>query len=178
MKYLRISMFIILSSLMVSIFTSCRDDDDDTPSSVSNVFNYNGADYALTQGYIAELGEIEEDGVFDFEIYFFSEDFVVTNYNETPSGKGEAIYLDLYISTSELEDGTYNYSDELGSFTLFDGIVAIDYDFRNETGTELDVIGGKVEIKTDGNNKAIDFELRMSNGSMIEGNYTGELQRL
>ena len=76
-----------------------------------------------------------------------------------------------------LTDGTYLFdaNDDRNAFTLTDGIIFEKYNFDSEAGTRYDASSGTVEIKNDGNETEVDFELNLQNGTTIEGNWKGAL---
>ena len=178
MKSIKFNLILLLAAVFT--FTSCDSDDDNggDNNETGNFLRIDDDRFELSQGYIEEYGELQ-DGVYDWDVTLFSDDFDLTN-EEEPTGTGEAIYLDLRTSNPNgLSIGTYTYSDEeeedAGALTYVDAIAGIGISFESETGTTFIITSGTVTVSGTGSDQVIEFDLTASNGDAVTGRYKGAL---
>jgi len=176
----KFSLLLVLFVLSASIATSCKKDkkDDPTPTT-KNAFQYDSKEYELTKGFKEDLGVNSGLTSYDVDITLTSSSINYNSVAEEFNGKGDIIYLDLNTSVEgELVDGTYNFSSARNACTFVEGVVGIDYDIENETGTLDDIIGGSVVIKTIDGDQQLEFELTLSGNRKVTGFYNGNIQNI
>lgn len=158
------------------LLTACGNDDDELE--VRDEFQFNDTSYALSKGFLQDYGA-NQNPSFDWDVTLTSEDILYSETSASFNGSGDVIYLDLNTSSADgLVDGVYNFASERNSFTLVQGIIGLSYDLGNATGEDFTVIGGRVEITTDGTEKLIEFDLTASNGQPVTGQWKGNLRRI
>jgi len=170
----------VFISVLATVTTSCSNDDDavdDTPIAVANEFTYDGVTYALSQGFLEDYGD-NGNGSYDFDITLLSDDFTLDTVNQSITGTGEAVYLDLNSDNmTDLSDGTYIFAANRDAFTLVVAGIFIDYNITAETGTLVKATGGEVILSKLGTTYTIIFDLTTAAGD-ITGRYEGTLTRL
>jgi hypothetical protein len=168
-------LFFLLGLSVLLVYSGCNKDDDD---GVSNKFVLNGESYALSKGYIEDYGA-NGNGSYDFDITLTSSDINYSDAQGLFSGTGDFIYLDLNSSlASGLVEGTYSFSSTRDAFTLVDGTVGTNYDLMVFTGEDFSVVGGSVDIEIKGNETYISWNLTISNGTMVTGEFQGILREI
>ncbi|MDP5078062.1 MAG: hypothetical protein NWQ19_08205 [Nonlabens sp.] len=169
-----------LKSILLFVFAaitliSCDKDDDNGAAVVANEFTYQGVTYPLTKGILESFGE-NENGSFDFDISLFSDGIILDVPNETVTGSGQAVYLDLNSnSMNGLVNGTYNFAIERDAFTIVDGFVATEIDVATQTFVAAQVTAGNVVLTINNGQYTILFNLQDAAGEDIVGSYQGTL---
>lgn len=119
------------------------------------------------------------NGSFDFDVELTSSGINYNDFDGSFSGIGDIIYLDLNTSLSSgLVTGTYNFSSDRNAFTFVDGGVATDFDSATATGDVFAVVGGTVEIEIKGNETYFSWNLTISNGTTVTGEFQGILREV
>lgn len=171
MKNLRLVWLILIVSF--GFLISCEED-----SGPKNYFKYNGKTYKLNRGFYVNWGS-NDNGSYDFDIYFISPSIEVDPVNEEFSGVGELMYLDLNTSSEfGFVGGTYTYSEERLAFTFIGGVVGIDIDMSTEQGTLLEIDGGTIEITVNNDDPLIEFTLTTESGKTVTGKFKGDLEEI
>lgn len=165
--------FALIAIVAFTVFSGCNKDDDDT--AVKNEFTYDGNTYDLVKGYLNDVGP-NFNGTHDFDIYLTSSG--LSNNNGTITGTGDLIYLDLNTNSSTgLEAGTYNWSSTRTAFSIVPGSQAyIDYNFATFSGTTIAATAGTVDVAINGMETTITFNLTMSGGKTLTGEWKGVLE--
>ncbi|MEL6837539.1 MAG: hypothetical protein AAFP77_31310 [Bacteroidota bacterium] len=164
-----------LSLSVLFLYSSCNKDDDD---SVRNEFTLNGDSYQLAKGFMTEYGS-NGNGSFDFDVELTSSTVNYNDFDGSFSGTGDVIYFDLNTSLETgLVNGTYNFSSDRNAFTFVDGAVATNYDADTESGDVFAVVGGSVEIEIRGNETYFSWNLTISNGTTVTGEFQGILRNV
>ena len=166
-----IALFVILSLF------SCKKEEGVSPSSMYG-FVLNGETYSLEKGFLEDFGE-NSDGSFDFDIFLASSEIGYSAAAEDFNGKGNFIYLDLNTSSANgLDDGRYDYANDRRAFTLVDATVGTHFDLSEETGDIYEVLEGTVDIKVEGDETFVEFELILPNNVKVEGSFRGVLRSI
>ncbi len=158
--------------VMPLFFAACSDDDDDK----KNHFKYDGNTYEMTSGVILDWGYSWGDG-YMFDLYLFSEGIQYNGIWDI-TGTGDGIFFEFYSpNENELAAGTYNYDaeDEGDPFTFSWSDFVLDFDIENETGTEIDITGGSVEVKKSGSTYTITIDVVAEDGKPVTGYFKGTI---
>lgn len=200
MNYLKALLFLFAMAFTITTFQSCKDPCDDIvcknggtcdEGDCNCVVGFSGArcennynsfttgdnTYLITQGFIEEMGS-NGNGSFNFDVFLVSPSGI-ESYGLL-FGTADVVSLDL-TSNSEngLVDGTYIY-DKTGErelFELADSYFTLGFNFNSNAGEIVGVTEGTVDVKLDGDNVIIDFNLQSNWGDLV-GNYTGPLKTL
>jgi hypothetical protein len=160
---------IVFSGLLIS----CEEE-----SKPKKYFKYNGKTYKLDRGFFLDWQK-EENGSYDYDIWFISPSIKVDPLTDLFSGVGEIIYLDMNTSSEQgFVGGTYNFAEERLPFTFVGGTVGIDADVQTEEGTILYITGGTIDITVLDNGALIEFTLDTNTGKSITGKFRGNLDEL
>lgn len=164
------TLLLMAAFVLPVLFAACSKDDDDK----KNHFKYDGNTYEMTSGVMLNWGQWWGEG-YNFDLYLFSEGI---NYNGIwdITGTGHGIFFELYSpNENELAAGTYNYDpeDEGDPFTFSWADFVIDYDIENETGTEIDIVGGTVKVEKSGSTYTITIDATAQGGKPVTGYYKG-----
>ncbi|MFT5891569.1 MAG: hypothetical protein ACI9Y7_001674 [Dokdonia sp.] len=186
MKNLKLVVLFALVFNLVAV--SCKNDDDndndddnggDTVS--ENVMTIDGEAYDIETGFLDGFGE-NSDGSFDWDITLYSDGFSVNTEENTVSGTGSYIYIDLNTnSASGLVPGTYTFSDEREEFTWVVAEGGIDFNVETGEGTifgEATTGNGSVTITGTGSDQLIEVNILDENGNALTVSYSGVLQTL
>jgi hypothetical protein len=166
------TLLLMAAFVMPIFFASCGDDDDDQ----KNHFKYDGETYEMTSGVILNWGQWWGEG-YNFDLYLFSEGIQYNGIWDI-TGTGHGIFFEFYSpNENELAAGTYNFDpeDEGDPFTFSWSDFVIDYDIETETGTEVDITGGTVEIEKSGSTYTIEIDAVAEGGKAVTGYYKGTL---
>ena len=169
-------------SLIVLIFMGCSDDDDggnSGPGSASGQMTIEGGEtIQLKSGTIIDYGEWNSSYNFDIELFSSK-----LNSNNMASGFEDdlvsGLYFELFTENSEdLSVGVYQYDDDFsynaGTFSSADVEVSC-------TVTTFDcemedmITGGTFEVISNGNNYEFEFDVTLSSGENLTGNFSGAL---
>jgi hypothetical protein len=156
--------------MVVAVLSSCKKDN----SGPSNNITYNGKAYDISKGYLENKG-LWNTGLYEFDLTLASENITMTE-NSNASGVGNATSFQMLSSSAtELSAGSYTFSTAGTTANTFAGYVGLDFDIANVSGTLLNLVGGTVTIKKDGDNYDITFNGVIATGKTITGAYKGTL---
>ncbi len=167
-KALLLALFII-----PFIFAACSKDKDEDKK---NHFKYDGKTYEMTSGVILDWGQSWGEG-YMFDLFLFSEGI---QYNDIwdITGTGHGIFFEFFSpNENELAAGTYNYDaeDSGDPLTFHYADFVIDWDIENETGTEIDIVGGSVKVEKSGSTYTITIDAVAKGGKPVTGYYKGTI---
>ncbi len=166
-RYLYIFAFITA----VILISSCNKDKVE----IKKEFTYENQTYVLDKGYIEDFGKNDNES-YDFDVFLFSEGIVVKEME--PTGKGHAIYFDLNspISTG-LAKGKYTYNSERDAFNYTNAGAILNADISSETGEEIDVMSGDINISFNDDKTILKFNLKTTDNKSLIGEFEGILQK-
>jgi hypothetical protein len=171
MQYLHV---MALALLTMALLAGCK---KDIPSlEIKNEFIYNGTAYALTNGYLEYFGS-NGNGTFDFDVILTSASVILDG--GSLMGAGDVVYLDLNTSSAAgLVPGTYTWSGTREDFSIVHVSVGLDFDLSTLAGTRFIATAGTVDVVLDGNVTTVTFDLALSNGKTVTGEFEGVLQEI
>lgn len=176
-----INFSIIALFALLPFFLSACSDDDDNGNGINNHFTYDGDTYSLHEGMKMYWGSGWGNG-YNWDIYLHSEGVEFDKTEMDFQGSGHGMNLEMFSPIEEgIEEGTYTFDslDEENAFTFGTwSSIVIDYDMEEDTGTELDIIGGVVEISKSGNTYNITFELIVEGDQPVNGSFSGLLPEI
>lgn len=165
----------LLTLLSMLLFLSSCKKDDEGPS---NTFTFDGNTITLANGYITNYGNNGNDS-YDFDVLLTSETIIYDQTTEEFTGNGDILYLDLNSSLSTgLEVGNYIYNEEREAFTLVDAEAILNANLEQESGTEITLVGGSVEVSFDGDETILKFDLTSEENKNLKGEFKGILKKL
>ena len=176
MKKTAKNLFVVsLCSFAALNFTSCSDDDDNTPNlpeePVETPTTMN------VEGYYK--GDIYDNGTANLWVNFISKDLKYDDDEEDYTGTGDIVCLDFNTTVASnpdlptLADGTYTAADTQDDFTInIDGESYV-VKYTNSVSSEYEVIGGTATVSHSGANTVITAQLELENGEIYEFEYTG-----
>lgn len=166
---------IVLVTMLGIVFVSCSDEGED-PAPKTNFFSVDGTEYSLSEGLTIEYGGSETSG-YNFDLLVFSSGLEPDLNTETFTGEGDFIYFELWsTSTTGLVAGTYTISTENLPNTFTSNNININYVASTKTSdAEYEASAGTVTIAVDGSTYSINFDLTVTGGKTLTGNYTGTL---
>lgn len=166
--------FALIALVSFTVFTGCNKDDDDMGDEVKNEFTYDGTTYALTKGFLNDVGG-NLNGSHDWDVFLVSSGVDKNGFSLT--GTGEIIYLDLNTDTSTgLVAGTYNWANQRDPFTIVPGSeVFLDYNLDTFTGTKVAFTAGTADVAIDGTETTITFTVT-ADGKTLSGEWKGTLE--
>ena len=156
--------------IAIAVLSSCKKDDNGP----SNNVKYDGRTYELSKGYLENYGEWY-DNTYNFDLTLVSSDVTITE--SSASGVGNLVYFEMLSpSPTELAAGTYTFASSFNTANTFDqGMVGLDFDVANFTGTILSLVGGTVEVSKSGTTYDITFNGVLATGKSVSGKYSGTL---
>lgn len=176
--------FYLLSILFLGlsfITTSCDDDDDDDVVDTTNTFTIDNKSYSFSNAVGFDYGS-NGNGSDDIDVVIYSSGISYNAVNEEFSGKGNAVYLDLNVTSgAKLENGTYTFGTTRAKGFLVDGeaYVGVDATTFSSQDELYTVTSGTVVVSSaSGGNKTITFDLKTTDGVSVQnvkGNYTGSV---
>lgn len=157
-----------------TFFSGCNKDDDDMGDQIKNEFTYDGTTYAITKGYLNDVGG-NLNNSHDWDIFLVTEGVGKSGFSLT--GMGEIVYLDLNTDSSTgLVAGTYNWASVRDAFTIVPGSeVFLDYNLDTFSGTKVSFTDGTVDIAIDGAETTVTFTLT-ADGKTLSGEWKGTLE--
>jgi len=179
---LRITLGLFLLSI---VFMSCSK----TTTSKKSYIKYDNKEYDLSQGMIFPGGFVEKKaapaGVTPgnpISLLLLSSGFTIHEVEGTIdsiSGTGSGIVFETYSGSSDkLDDGEYVFDslslEKPGTFSYADAI--FDYDSGTKVGTEVEMVGGTLTVKTVGNDYEFTFNCKTHDGKTVTGYYKGSIK--
>ena len=164
--------------LLSIIIAGCKKDEDKT---VKNSFNYNGTEFALSQGFLENYGKYGDEG-YNIDLSLLSSEFTIHESNgevESVSGTGDGLYFEIYTSLPnklDVRDYMYDGTESYAAGTFAFGMIGMGLNMENETGLIYDISGGKVSVTSNGSEYEITFNCTTSNSKTITGHYKGALK--
>ncbi len=161
--------FVLLSFLIV---LACSKDNDNKQF---NSFTFQGTNYELDDGLIWITNEW-----FKIELYSPGVNMTAGIQETEPRyiGDGEILFFGYMIpsSSGEISNGEYTFSSEgTESFTFSEGLIAIGLDLIDYNGDIYQVTEGTVNVQNNDGDVVIDFNLTLTGGEKMSGNYTGPI---
>jgi len=172
MKNFKLLVLAVLAFNLVTV--SCKSDDDNGGN--SETMTINGEQFSIASGFLTEFGE-NSDGSYDWDVTLFSEGFTINPTQQSASGEGASIYLDLNTnSATGLVPGTYTFSDDREEFTWVDAEGVTNLNAETGDGDFFVAESGTVVITGTGNDQVIEVNLVDENGNALTAFYSGSLQ--
>lgn len=172
-----ISIIIIMAIVAVS---ACKKDE----KVAVNSFKYNNKE-ARIGTVVAEIyGESPSDGVYGAYVYFLENTLILhmlDGYPDSISGKGDLLMLAMLTSDSTgIRAGEYVYSSSEDTYVAntfgYESGLAINIDSSlEEDPTLLELNGGKVSVKRNGDEYEFSFTITTKINSTITGYYKGKI---
>lgn len=169
-------MFALVAAAFV--FSSCSDDDDKPAGSVS----YDGENTKLNKAILVYSTEEETnsdgDTYYDQELFLFNSGFEY-DAEETITGKGDLLYIDMESATEVLKEGTYTFGepDEAYPGLLWEVRLFKDIDTDSENITSVaDFAAGTVVVTKSGDKYTFVITGTTANAEPIVGSFTGKLE--
>ncbi len=141
----------------------------------TNSFTYQGTTYELNEGliWLTNLW-------FKIELYSPGVEMTAGIPGVEPeySGAVHFIYFGYMLpeTSGEISEGEYTYSvSGIEPYTFTAGVIALDLDLTDYSGTIRDITSGTVNVQKDGENWVIDFDVILNDGETFTGNYTGDI---
>lgn len=163
----------------IVVLVSCAEDDTDPAAAGS--FTYDGTTYTVDKLILENGGQYQgtSPAVYDVVAYLVTSSVSVDSAG-TFSGSGEGILIDVNTeSSATLTPDSYSWdatnADPKASGRLTDGMVLIDYDFDDSSGTSLQADGGSATITESSGVYEIEFTLNIDNGETVTGSFSGEV---
>ncbi len=170
----KVKTLLLMAAFVLPIFfAACSKDDDDK----KNHFKYDDKTYEMTSGVILNFGQWFDEEGYNFDLYLFSEGIQYNGIWDI-TGTGHGIFFEFYSpNENELAAGTYNYDaeDSGDPFTFHYADFVIDWDIENETGTEVDIVGGSVKVEKSGSTYTITIDAVAQGGKPVTGYYKGTI---
>ena len=170
MKRLAETPFFVLVTLVLLSTTGCTKQSE---------INYIDNTYELTQGIVEYYGKLNENGSgYSCDVALFSDE---VNFvpGDRFSGFGSKIAFEMYsLTETELADGTYLFdlNRTQKALTFESCEIMLEYNFVNEEGIFIDIIGGTVQIEKKKDEYKINASCTTSNSKIIEISFYGELE--
>lgn len=174
---LRITIFIFTLSLVTM---ACKKEEE----AKKNSFKYNQKESMIGTVLGLEYGESGVSGVYGINMEFFEKTFTVhyaNSYPDSLSGVGDVLLVTFLTNNeSEIASGVYNFLSSDEQFRAF-GIMGDEESFLlvnldsedDQTGSEMEITGGKVTVKKTGQEYEFTFDLKTDLNSNITGYYKG-----
>ena len=132
MKNFKLTYLFILSLSFLAI--SCSDDDSDSGTVENNVMEIGGQQFDINEAGLTTYGE-NEDGSYDWDVFFFAEGFSYDPEIEDYVGAGAVLIVDLNTnSAGGLVPGIYLYSTERSAFKWVAAASSTNVDTANNSG--------------------------------------------
>jgi hypothetical protein len=180
----------VLMSLLFVV--ACKKDEDkkDGGTNSSNKFTYNSVDFVTPTGFLEIYQTDSGDNHIDRDVVFSN--FTKEEYTgeDVSFNNKNMVYLDLgsNLNTSELEVGTYVYSEERAPMTIvYAGVLAnVSYNKDTEITTvgeggidtedlEGNITSGSVTVTKSGNDFVFDYDVNLGDKN-FKGLYSGSLE--
>lgn len=183
--------YVTAALLSLLFVVACKKDDDkDDGNSVTNKMTYNSNDFVTPTGFLEIYETDSGDNHIDRDVIFTNlTRQELTGEGMSFSGKN-MVYLDLgsNLNTTEIEVGTYVYSEDRGPMTIVDAIFLANgsYDHNTEVLTvgeggvntdEFvdDITSGSVTVTKSGSDFVFDYDVNI--GALnFKGLYSGSLE--
>ncbi len=161
----------------MSLFAVACSVDSDPLVGPKNDFSFTDDDgvefvYALDKGFIRSLGlNNNGSGSYDVDIYLMTADLSFENL--TYMGVGESIYIDL--NTEEegiLAPGIYEFNADRAKFTIANGLFL--HEINSASGlaaSQFEIVGGTLIVSDLAIGQELTFDLELSNGEIISGQF-------
>lgn len=162
---------------MGTLISSCKKDEN----SNLNKIEFDGNEYELSTGYLEYYGiEYNEPQTHNFKILLVSNGVSVNYELGVQTGTGNAIYLEVYsTSSTELTPGIYNY-DETASHNAntFPWLgLRLNYDFSSiKSSVDAEITDGTLLVEKSGNNYKLTFEGTLSGEKPFSAYFEGSLE--
>ncbi len=167
-------MLIFAISFSSLLFFAC-DDDDNGLAKKGNHFSYDGKTYELSQGMLINFGQWWGEG-YNFDLILLSDGITLNVQALQASGTGDGMYFEFFSpSASELAPGTYRFDpDDSGRpNSFYDADLFINYNMTTDTGLEVYIEGGSVEVEKSGQEYMLTFDVTTEAGKPVTGYYRG-----
>jgi len=172
----KILVFLFITSFIA--FSSCTKDNDKDPA---NNLNYDNATYNLTWGIIAKPVIVKKSHAlsFPFVIAMASSGLSWDAQEDDFIGSGHIVYFFAFSSSmTDLDNGTYNFSNSGEAFTFGEGGVMIHWDIENETGLEDYINSGSFTLSKSGSTYSITINCGTEDQKTVTGFYKGPLTEI
>lgn len=171
---------IVLLSFLTFVLASCSKDEEEAAAPKTNFISLDGTEFSLSQGITFEYGGDATTG-YNFDLIVASSGLDFSDIdNNGITGKGEAVYFELWSTSSTgLETGSYSFNSgaKPSVYTAF--FVRTAYDASTDIADETyESATGTITINVDGSTYTIDFDLILTGGKKLTGNYKGSLTNL
>jgi hypothetical protein len=179
MKFLK---SILLATVVSITFNSCGDDDDVATVAAGGTGSivYDGTTYPLSQGFLINYGADTTTNpvLYNYDIVLYSNDFNFDLANQTATGVGTNVYLELWSTQATgLKNGTYTYVNGVATDLSFtNGFIGLDFNIQTGDGRiEDDVNSGTAVLTIDNTRVDLTFTFTTDLGETVTGSYSGNL---
>ena len=170
----KLKLVVLFAFVFNLVAVSCKSDDDN--NSADNVMTIDGEEFLIERGFLTEFGE-EEEGVYDWDVDLFSDGFTINVNEQSASGIGGTIYLDLNTtSATGLVPGVYVFSETREAFTWVDAEGSSNFNLSTGDGNFFEAVSGTVTVSGTGNDQLIEANLVDINGNALTASYRGALE--
>ena len=175
MKMTKIIKTTLLIAMLGIVFVSCKKDEEDPTPQKTNFFSIDGTEYSLSAGFTEEYGGSEATG-YNFDLTVHSSGLTYRE-GDLISGQGEELYFELWSTSSTgLASGTYTSSISEAPNTYTYGEIYININAGDlSADAAYEATSGSVTITVSGSTYSVNFDLTITGGGKLTGNYTGAL---
>lgn len=171
-----IQLLIGLTVIIILPFQCMKDN-----STQKNSITYQNQVYNIDKGVLEFYGKIRGNGN-NIDLTLLSSSLTIHETNgliDSISGTGNGVNFEMFTTgTTALQVGDYTFaSDSSGNAGTFDyGNVILNYNTTTNQGTNQDITGGAISVKSAGAVYEITFNCTLKNGNGLTGYYKGPLK--
>jgi len=160
---------ILMLTILSILAFSCKEENEDVPE-YKNGFTVYGAFHETDQAFY-----FNEDGM--TEVVFLSSSVRFDQEGQFWTGTGDGVdFFSLYSNTaSGVPVGSYSLDTTGNTNTFEESWIMLDYDFRNEEGSEQMPASGALKITSKGDGYYLfEYTLAMGGSSALTGTWIGK----
>jgi hypothetical protein len=171
-----IQLLIGLTVIIILPFQCMKDN-----STQKNSITYQNQVYNIDKGVLEFYGKIRGNGN-NIDLTLLSSSLTIHETNgliDSISGTGNGVNFEMFTTgTTALQVGDYTFdNDSSGNAGTFDyGNVILNYNTTTNQGTNQDITGGAISVKSAGAVYEITFNCTLKNGNGLTGYYKGPLK--
>jgi len=169
----------LLFVVVCSSLLGCKKDEEVAPK---NSFSYNGKDFDLSKVIMIDYGLAGPGLGYNIDLLLLPTGITVNELAGnigTTTGKGDFLYFEIFSAVKDvLADGEYIFDPkETFKGNTFDYATAVfNADYTTNTGEQVEVTTGKLNVKKEGNVYILSFDCEISGGKKLTGFYKGPIK--